>query len=123
MQTYLEKYGIESRKENLVHNDYFNEDTEYKSEHKDAISDGDIRGKGTGHGGHIHTIPNQDKPKSIDYSSFNTNNGGNVYDIEGFEGKGGRKYLQTISLYNEENQYGAHMIDTSANKADSQILM
>ena len=123
MQTYLEKQGIESRKENINNNDYFSEDTEYKSGHKDAISDGDAKGKGTGFNGHTYTIPNQNKPRAIDYSSFNTNNGGNVYDIEGFEGKGGRRYLQTISLYNEKNQYGAHMINTSANKADGQIII
>lgn len=123
MQTYLEQYGIESREKNLIHNDYFDEESKYESTHKDAMSDGDARGKGTDFKGHTHTIPNQKRQKSINYSTFNTNNGGNVYDIEGFEGKGGRRYLQTISLYNEENEYGAHLIDTSANKADGQIIL
>lgn len=194
MQTLLEKQGIESRKNNVNNNDYLKDDSEYQEKHKNAISDGDKRGKGTNsggyihykpwekesssvayniaiesnnvggeydinarksletyslyhegnkydvnhenaisdegkqgkgtlNGGHTHTIPNPDKPKSIDYSSFNTGNGGNLFDIEGREGRGGRNFLKTISLYNEDTPYGAHMIDTSANKADGQIIM
>lgn len=122
MQTYLEKQGIESRNESSVRNDY-NKSDEYSAIHKDALSDGDTRGKGTGHGGHTHTIPNQGKQRAIDYSTFNTGNAGNVYDIEGRNGNGGRKFLQTISKYNEEMEYGAHMIDTSANKVDGQIIL
>ena len=122
MQTYLEKQGIDSRNELSVRNDY-NKSDEYSAIHKDALSNGDIRGKGTGHGGHTHTIPSQEKPRAIDYSTFNAGNAGNVYDIEGRNGIGGRKFLQTISKYNEEMEYGAHMIDTSANTADGQIIL
>lgn len=130
MQTLLEKQGIESRKENISHNNTissvlrgYNKEDEYSVAHKNALSDGDVQGKGTSYGGHTHTTPNPDKPKAIDYAAFNTNNGGNTYDVEGRDGKGGRNFLKTISLYNEENQYGAHMIDTSANKIDGQIIM
>ena len=130
MQTLLEKQGIESRKENINNNNVispvlggYNKNDEYSSIHKNALSDGDVQGKGTSNGGHTHTTPNPNKPKAIDYASFNTGNGGNTYDIDGKDGKGGRNFLKTISLYNEENQYGAHMIDTSANKVDGQIIM
>ena len=130
MQTLLEKQGIESRKENINNNNVispvlngYNKNDEYSSIHKNALSDGDVQGKGTSNGGHTHTTPNPNKPKAIDYASFNTDNGGNTYDINGKDGKGGRHFLKTISLYNDENQYGAHMIDTSANKADGQIIM
>lgn len=120
MQTCLEKKGIESRNETIVRNDY-NKSEKYEDTHIDALSNGDVKGKGTGHGGHTHSIPDCNKPSVINYSNFNTENGGGLYDIEGFEGRGGRRFLQTISLYNEENQYGAHMIDTRANRDDSQI--
>ena len=121
MQTYLEKKGIESRNEAIVRNDY--DTTEkYSDIHKDAISDGDVLGKGNGKGGHTHSIPNHEKQQAINYSRFNTSGGG-LYDIEGRNGKGGRNFLQTISLYNEKNEYGVQMIDTSANKADGQIII
>ena len=122
MQTNLEKQSIEIRQDTIVRNDYNKSDV-YSANHKDALSDGDIKGKGTGHGGHTHTVPDSNKPKSINYSTFDTKNGGNVYDIEGYKGKGGRNFLTNISKYNKENEYGAHMIDTSANLADGQIII
>lgn len=120
MQTCLEKKGIESRNETIVRNDY-NKSEEYKDTHIDALSDGDVKGKGTGHGGHTHSIPDCNKPSAINYGSFNTENGGGLYDIEGRNGVGGRNFLKTISKYSGENEYGAHMIDTRANMIDGQI--
>lgn len=122
MQTCLEKKGIESREETLVRNDYNKSDV-YKETHKDALSDGDPLGKGTGHGGHIHTTPDCTKPSAIDYSKFDTNGGGGSYDINGRNGVGGRHFLETISVYSKNKEYGAHLIDTSANLADGQILI
>ena len=120
MQTCLEAKGIEARNETLVRNDYSRVD-EYGLTHKDAISDGDPQGKGTGHGGHTHTVPDCNKPSAIDYSAFDTENGGGQYDIEGRNGVGGRTFLKNISLYNENYEYGAHLVDTSLNVADGQI--
>lgn len=120
MQTCLEAKGIEARNETLVRNDYSRVD-EYGPTHKDAISDGDPQGKGTGHGGHTHTVPDCNKPSAIDYSAFDTENGGGQYDIEGRNGVGGRTFLKNISLYNENYEYGAHLVDTSLNVADGQI--
>lgn len=48
MQSCLEKRGIEERNNEIVRSDYNIED-QYGSTHKNAISDGDVKGKGTGH--------------------------------------------------------------------------
>ena len=122
MQTSLEKKAIELRQESKVRNDYDKSDV-YSITHKDALSDGDIKGKGTGHGGHTHSIPDANKPSTINYGTFDTNGGGNLYDIDGVKGKGGRNFLTTISKYNKENEYGINSIDTSANLSDGQIII
>ena len=122
MQTCLEVKGIEARNESLVRNDYTRND-EYSSTHPDALSNGDPLGKGTGHGGHTHSIPDCTRPSSIDYSNFDTTNGGGIYDIEGRNGVGGRNFLETISVYNETHEYGPNSVDTSANVADGQIVI
>lgn len=122
MQTCLEKTGLEKRAEAVVRNDY-NPSDEYSVIHKDALSDGDPQGKGTGHGGHTHSIPDCSRPSSISYSNFDTENGGGLYDIEGRNGIGGRRFLQNINKYGPNNEYGTNMVDTSANVADGQIVI
>ena len=122
MQTCLETTAIEKRAETLVRNDYGKND-EYSILHPDALSDGDALGKGTGKVGHMHSIPNCNRPKAINYSDFDTQNGGGLYDIEGRNGVGGRRFLQTISLYGPENEYGRNSVDTSANRSDGQIVV
>lgn len=122
-QTCLEKKGIESRHENILRNDYGATD-EYSAQHKDAISDGDPLGKGTGHGGHGHWLPDCSKGQTmIDYSNFDTENGGGLYDIEGRNGKGGRNWSKNISLYNENGQYGPNSVDTTANQLEGQVII
>ena len=124
-QTCLEKIGIEKRHDTIVKNDYNIED-QYSQLHKDALSDGDPLGKGSGHGGHTHYVPDCNKPSSMmDYSNFDTesSNIGGSYDINGRNGVGGRNFLKTISIYNEENQYGPNLIDTTANVQDGQIII
>ena len=120
MQTCLEKKGIEARNEALVRNDYTRID-EYSALHPDALATGDPLGKGTGHGGHTHSVPDCTKPTSIDYSNVDIENGGGLYDIEGRNGVGGRIFLKNISVYNETMEYGPTLIDTSLNVADGQI--
>ena len=114
MQTCLEKKGIEARGEALVRNDYNGID-EYSVLHSDALSNGDPNGKGTGIGGHTHSTPDCSRPSSIDYSNFDTMNGGGLYDIEGRNGVGGRNFLMNISKYNATHEYGVNSVDTSAN--------
>lgn len=113
-QSYLEQEAITKREEILVRNDY-GEEVEYNTLHTNALSNGDPQGKGTGNGGHLFSVPNRNKPKTIDYTNFNTFNGGGRYDIEGRNGIGGREFLQNISIYNANNEYGKNSIDTSAN--------
>ena len=117
MQTCLEKRGITERNTEIVRNDYNRED-EYSSKHKDALSDGDVQGKGTGSAGHGFWLPDCTKPTGqIDKSNFDTDNGGGLYDIEGRNGIGGRNYLKTIRLYNENYEYGPNLVNTDENVA------
>ena len=70
MQSCLEKRGIEERSVEIVRSDY-NIENQYGPSHPDALSNGDVNGKGTGHGGHTHYLPDCNKPTStIDYSNF-----------------------------------------------------
>ena len=62
-QSCLEVKGIEKRQEGLVRNDYTKND-EYSQIHPDAISNGDPLGKGTGHGGHTHYLPDCTLPST-----------------------------------------------------------
>lgn len=120
MQSCLEKKAIEERHNEIVRSDY-NIENQYSSTHKDAISDGDAQGKGTGHGGHTHYLPDCNKPSTtIDYSNFDTTNGGGLYDIEGRNDVGGRKKAIASSLYNSENQYSANLVNTEINVRDGQ---
>lgn len=124
MQSCLEKKGIEERKEHIVRSDYNIED-QYSASHSDAISNGDAQGKGTNNGGHSHFLPDCSKgPSMIDYSNFDTySEAGGKYDIEGRNGIGGRNYLKTISLYNENYQYGSNLINTEENLNQGQYQM
>lgn len=127
MQTRLESKAIEKRRELLVSNDYDKNDA-YSATHEDALSHPESTdkplGKGTGNGGHTHSVPNGLlSSTSYNYSNIDTNGGGGSYDIHGRNGIGGRKFLETINLYNKENRYGAHLIDTSLNRIDGQITI
>ena len=56
----------------------------------------------------------------MDYSNFDTfSEAGNIYDINGRNDIGGRKKNIMMSKYNADNQYGAHLINTSKNKSSS----
>ena len=119
-QTCLEKRGMEERHQEIVRSDYNIED-QYGPTHPDALSDGDVQGKGTGHGGHTHFLPDCTKPTNqIDYSNFDTAHGGGYYDIKGRNGISGRENAMAISMYNQEVEYGAKLVKTDANIADGQ---
>ena len=123
MQTCLEKRGIPARASALTRNDY-NINDQYSAMHQDALSDGDPLGKGTGSGGHTHSVPNCNLPTTmIDYSDLPTNAGGGLYDIEGRNEIGGRNRLEAINIYNQENPYGPERLDTSLNVADGQVVI
>lgn len=120
-QSYLEIEAIQARKEQMERSDY-NQNNEYSESHPDALSTGDMRGKGTGNfGGPTYTVPDMNKPKSqIGGSGFNTEAGGNSCDVSA------REIMTARSLYGPGRQYGlASMgadvyVDTTINRADGQ---
>ncbi len=122
-QTCLETRGITERNNEIVRSDY-NINDQYGPTHSDALSNGDPQGKGTGHGGHTYWLPDCTKPtNAIDYSNFDTENGGGIYDIEGRNNIGGRKRSLARELYNKENQYSANLISTAENVAQGQYFV
>lgn len=126
-QSNLEKKGIEERNQEIIKNDYSAND-EYSSTHDDALSHPDSEdkpwGKGTGHGGHTYFLPDSTKSKDqMNYSNFDTFNGGGSYDIYGREGVGGRVRLTTINLYSQDNAYGVNSVDTTLNQMDGQYIV
>tara|TARA_R110000803_G_scaffold206241_1_gene273399 strand:- start:10732 stop:11049 length:318 start_codon:yes stop_codon:yes gene_type:complete len=81
-KTKLELLGDHFRVENVIKNTYLNSDgKQYGATHKNALSDGDIKGKGTGGNA----------------ESLNSVNGGGIEDIE--------KRNELISK--NESKYGA----------------
>ena len=120
-QSCLEKNGIEERAVEMVRSDY-NAENPYSDAHKDALADGDPLGKGTGYsGGAQDTLPNCNGTRGmIDYSNFDTENGGGLYDIKGRNEIGGRERSLARSLYNKEYQYGANLINTEQNVLEGQ---
>lgn len=123
MQSKLEKVSLDERKNETLKSEYNIED-QYSVTHNDALTSGDKKGKGTGHGGHTHFLPDQSKTSTtIDYSNFDTENGGNSYDIDGRNNIGGRKKALASSLYNKDYQYGAHLIDTEENQRNGQFSL
>lgn len=129
-QTRLEQEGIKIRKETIIKNDFNNKTDVYNEEHDKTRSHNDElhpHGKGTGHPGHTHTIPNRYASKTaIDKTQFDTENGGGSYDIFGYGkvgGKnkaGGRNFSKSINLYSSERQYNENSVDTSKNVEDGQ---
>lgn len=117
MQSCLEKRGIEERNIEIVRSDY-QADKPYNAMHKDALSDGDVQGKGTGSSGHLHWLPDCTKPTTtINYSNFDTEHGGGSLDVKA------REESLVRSMYNKDFQYGANLIDTSANMNQGQYYM
>lgn len=117
MQSKLEKVGIEERKNEILRSDYVS-DKPYSANHPDAISNGDKLGKGTNHGGHTHFLPDQTKASTtIDYSNFDTEHGGNNVDVDT------RNKSMNYSLYNQNYQYGAHLIDSEENLRNGQFKL
>ena len=124
-QSRLEASGIHERNEEVVRKTYNSED-EYSAIHPNAKSDGDVKGKGTGNGTGGHWLPDSsaDAPSNaINYSNFDTTNGGGLYDIKGRNDIGGREKAMASQLYNAENQYGANLINTEENIALGQFYI
>lgn len=121
-QSRLESEAIDKRHELEVISDYQKNTNEYSEQHQDALSNGDPQGKGTGVS-MGYSVPGQTTNKGINYANIATNSGGGLYDIEGRNGIGGRRYLETINMYNAENSYGVDSVDTSKNVAEGQFIV
>ena len=121
-QSRLESEAIDKRHELEVISDYQKDTNEYSEQHQDALINGDPQGKGTGVS-MGYSVPGQTTNKGINYTNIATNSGGGLYDIEGRNGIGGRRYLEAINMYNAENSYGVDSVDTSMNVAEGQFIV
>jgi hypothetical protein len=139
-QTCLENIGLQMRPVLLNKNDYQSgfvsgdEATEYSVRHPNALSDGDGRGMGTGHGGHTFYVPDCNKAvmigehmqSPIDYSNFDTFNGGDCVGINGRPGLefSGRVGNTEINNYGRlAIQYGENYVNTLQNVMDGQFVV
>ncbi|MBP5457491.1 MAG: hypothetical protein J6Y37_13445 [Paludibacteraceae bacterium] len=120
MVTCLESVSRQERKEEIVRNDY-NAKNQYNAQHKNARATGDSKGKGTGHGGHSHWLPNCKGTLGVfNYSNFDTaykSGAGNNVDNQT------RKVAMARSLYTPNKQYSMKIVDTSANVREGQYKM
>lgn len=116
-QSRLEAEGIQAREEQVRRNYYQqskgDEDitSEYSAQHKNALSDGDVKGKGINNGESMGVLyPNRNASKTQLGSTIDTSAGGGLYDIEGRNGIGGRKRSIIKNLYSAENPYGSDSV-------------
>lgn len=117
MQSCLEKKGIEQRSVEIVRSDY-NENDQYSSQHENALGSDDIHGKGSNHGGHSHYLPDCTQPQGkMNYSNFDTLNGGSSVDVET------RRQSMVRSVYNADYQYGANLVNTEENLKQGQFQL
>ena len=100
----VQKIGILSREKQI---DDYNKYNQYSENHKDAISDGDVMGKGTKNNPvndihHVKRTKNYSKEGGVESSisyQINTAEGGGKYDIEGRNDIGGRERAQNINFF------------------------
>lgn len=118
MRSCLEIYSMDERHVEEIRSDY-QRTNQYSDTHPDARATGDAQGKGTGHGGHGHWLPNCTSQIGVfNFSNFDTaissgagNNADNAARLE----------TLTRSLYNNDNPYGT--IDTTLNQLEGQFVL
>lgn len=130
-QSRLENIAISKRDSLIIKNEYSEiEGKEYNETHKDALSDGDINGKGNGVS-IGYAIPETDsfhisnegvRVQKINYSTIVTHeNGANTiggeYDRNGNPSikRSGRNGLMNINKFTPGNEYGEDSVDTTEN--------
>lgn len=130
-QSRLENIAISKRDSLIIKNEYSEiEGKEYNETHKDALSDGDVNGKGNGTS-MTYAIPETDsfyisnegvRVQKINYSTIVTHeNGANTiggeYDRNGNPSikKSGRNGLMNINKFSPGNEYGEDSVDTTEN--------
>ena len=118
MQSCLEYVSMEQRHIQETRSDY-QRDNQYSALHPDALASSG-NGKGTGHGGHSHWLPNcRGTINQINYSNFDTaisSGAGNDCD------NAARNKALSRSLYNENNAYSLFSVDTSRNVREGQFV-
>lgn len=130
-QSRLENVAISKRDSLIIKNEYSKiEGKEYNEGHKDALSDGDPKGKGNGVSmgyaipeTNSFNISNEGiRVQKINYSTIvtqetDTNTIGGEYDRNGNPTikKSGRNALMGINKYNSSNEYGEDSVDTTEN--------
>ena len=116
-QSRLEKEAFIKRPELEMMNTYQDEFNEYSENHKNAKSDGDVKGKGVGTASNPYLLPNENESKTSYKPTLITDQGGGAIDIQQ------RALLEGINIYGPDNQYGPNSVDTSANVADGQYVV
>ena len=112
MQSCLEFTSMDARHIQEARSDY-QRNNQYSATHPDALASSG-NGKGTGHGGHTHWLPNcHGTIGIINYSNFDT-------DIR--SGAGNDQKSLARSLYNNDNEYSLRLIDTSLNVREGQFV-
>lgn len=118
IQSCLELVSMDGRHEQEARSDY-NRNNQYSALHPDALASSG-NGKGTGHGGHGHWLPNcRGTIGIINYSNF---------DTSPFSGAGNdcdnlaRERSMSRSLYNASIPYSSLLVDTSRNVAEGQFV-
>lgn len=130
-QSRLENIAISKRDSLIIKNEYSEiEGKEYNETHPDALSDGDVNGKGNGIS-MGYAIPEADgfyissegvRVQKINYSTIVTHeNGENTiggeYDRNGNPSikKSGRNGLMNINKFSPDSEYGEDSVDTTEN--------
>lgn len=120
MQSCLERRSMSERHVEIARSDY-QRNNQYSATHPDALATGDAQGKGTGHMGHSHWLPNCNGAIGlINYSNFDTNpasRAGNNDDNLA------RDVAMARSLYYPGREYSATLVDTSANVREGQYVV
>jgi hypothetical protein len=118
MQSCLEKVSMDARHTQESKSDY-QRNNQYSATHPDALASSG-NGKGTGHGGHTHWLPNcRGTIGLINYSNFDTaisSGAGNDCD------NAARDKSLARSLYNDTNEYSLRLVNTSRNVNEGQFV-
>ncbi len=118
MQSCLEFVSIEQRHIQEAKSDY-QRNNQYSALHPDALASSG-NGKGTGHGGHSHWLPNcRSTIGIINYSNFDTaisSGAGNDCDNMA------REKSLARSLYNDTNVYSLQLVNTRSNVMEGQFV-
>ena len=118
IQSCLEYVYMDARHEQEARSDY-QRDKQYSALHPDALASSG-NGKGTGHGGHSHWLPNcRGSIGVFNLSNFDTlisSGAGNDCDNIA------RNKSLARSLYNTNNVYSQLLVDTSRNVREGQFV-